>query len=436
MDLNVSSILGFYGSDEASHYVFRHAVRLKENVTKECLEKAVQISMQRYPYHSIEVKAKDDDGNYCIEHNDRHVVVTKAQAAVKLLSKAANYHMHVICYKGHNIFFDVHKAFAEPVMYMKFVKTVIYYYLIEKYHCDLNTVGIRLADSRLHAGECDDPLNTLEPEVLDEIESEDESAEIEDELEDEDCGNEQSFIMKFSDFGYEKKKTLYRIEMDEKSFVQYSKQRDGSPAAVLSSFMFKAISNVHPDLDREIVCGMYHNARHATDNLKTHCNISNIVTVPYSPKLKDKDVPFLATVTRGRVIINSEDEVVRKGLEDKVLQCREVLAESGLENKRRVAHSIMERKYKNITYQIKYIGKILFGNLEPYIESMYTYEDTGIVDLRVVINVIHNRFCISFMKEFSNDVYVKEFVRILEETGIVVDVAGPKDNRTPEVDAD
>lgn len=432
MDLNVSSIVGFYGTDEASHYVFRHAVRLKENVSRECLEKAVQISMKRYPYYSIEVKVKDDDGNYSIEHNDRPVVVAESTDFVKLLSKEANYHMHVICYKGHNIFFDVHKAFAEPVMYMKFVKTVIYYYLIEKYHCDLNTVGIRLADSRLHVGECEDPLNDLEPEP--EVIEEPVDTEKSENEEYEGVEEEQEFIMKFSDFGYEKKKTLYRIEMDEKAFVQYSKQRDGSPASVLSSFLFKAISNVHPDLDREIVCGMYHNARHATDNLKTHSNISRVLTIPYSSKLKDKDVPFLATVTRGRVMINSEDDAVRKGLEKQVIQSREILAEKGLENKHKLARSIMETKYKNITFQVKYIGKILFGNLEPYIESMYTYEDTGIVDLRIVINVIHNRFCISFMQEFANDVYVKEFVRILEETGIVVDVAGPRDNKTPEVE--
>ena len=433
MDLNVSSIVGFYGTDEASHYVFRHAVRLKENVTRECLEKAVQISIKRYPYYAIEVIPKDDDGNYSVEQNERPVVVTESKEGVKLLSKEANYHIHVICYKGHNIFFDVHKAFAEPVMYMKFVKTVIYYYLIEKYHCDLNTVGIRLADSRLHVGECEDPLNDLEPE-LEDIEEPTDVENSENEEADEIGEEEQEFIMKFSDFGYEKKKTLYRIEMDEKSFVQYSKQRDGSPASVLSSFLFKAISNVHPDLDREIVCGMYHNARHATDNLKTHSNISRVLTIPYSSKLKDKDVPFLATVTRGRVMINSEDDAVRKGLEKQIVEAREILAEKGLDNKHKLARSIMETKYKNITFQVKYIGKILFGNLEPYIESMYTYEDTGIVDLRIVINVIHNRFCISFMQEFANDVYVKEFVRILEETGIVVDVAGPRDNKTPEVE--
>ena len=91
----------------------RIRIRMRDLIDPDILRRAVDTTMERYPYFCVELQKKD--GQYVFAENHRPVVITNSLHGVELNSAASNFHMIAFCWRDNWIILDVfHGRRMEP----------------------------------------------------------------------------------------------------------------------------------------------------------------------------------------------------------------------------------------------------------------------------------------------------------------------------------
>lgn len=402
----ISALPRFYAINEHLTNTFRVGIQLEKSVDGEILRRAVDTTMPRYPYFSVKTAIENEE--YVLLHNDAPVVITHGVEPICLGSEAANHHLIAFAYENDIIYFDFFHGLTDAVGSFPFVKTVLYYYLCEREQIALDPKGVHLAESEIPSEEIDDPYPESIPESIRPLGT---------------FKPVQQFCLPERTGPHATERTVFNIRVKESDFMRYSGSHDASPAALTSVLLYKTVQSLHPENVLPIVCGMAHNIRKELGKPLAHQSLAPLLHLKYPESLRNADITKLSTCTRGMIMVQSQEE-------NTLVQVRNSL--KLIERLQGMSHAqkrqFMQRSAQGLgsdTFKVSYAGRMDWGAIEPYIQKAHTYVDVVNSGIMVEIMASNGSFDFCFLQEFSDDIYVRRFMELLDKEGIPATMSDP-----------
>ena len=393
----------FYISSKEMPFNIRIEVSLKEPVCEKCLTNAVNTAIKRFPYFSIRVVEKE--GELLTVPNDLPIVVYSGLDVYPLGSEKVNYHMLAIEYSENTVYFCTSHVITDGGGFEPFMKSVLYYYLSEFYNIQLDSNGIYLIDTPFFDDEIENPY----PEEL---------------MKD----SEPLYVKKCDDYfrlcngGYVKeneKGKVFRFKVRENDMMAFSFDHDGSPSALMSVLMAKAIWDVHPDIKNSIVSAVSFNLRPGLGNRHNYRMLCSSILLEYTEKMKNESILKMCTCSRGMVSLQSQPENVIYYASQRKNRFENLKKISSLDEKKKIiGQKSLEDSVDN-TFSVSYVGKVDYGSLKPYIDTIYNVTDGSTYKTAFIeIASTNGWFNIAFIQGFSSDVYYKSLLNQFNKCNI------------------
>ena len=265
---------------------------LKDEIDCSVMYDAMQKTIKRYPYFAFRI-VRTENGYDKIENQLPITVKDSFSEEIVLGSDAVNYHWVAAACEGKRMNLVIHHMIADGRSAMWFYKTLLYCYVSEKYGIQPDPKGITLPDSPISPDEDVKVFNLLDgedgtmrttvkdPFVIPETVNDD---------------------MK----GY-----LYQVTIPEKEFLASSKGSDNSPLTLLTVYMSKMFQKLCPENEKDIYAGIAIDARNALNCPESRFTNSYVIFVKHSPSKIGLDMERLGTMTRGQIIVQSQEEILR-----------------------------------------------------------------------------------------------------------------------------
>lgn len=407
----------FYICSDEMPFTIRIQIIMKEQVDGDVLAHALRTAMRRYPYFAIEVI--EEDGELLTVHNDRPIVAYEGKQPFPLGGDEVNRHLIAASYCGREISLYTSHVITDGGGFYPLIKSFLYYYVSERYHVALDPDGFRLAEDPFFDDETGNPY----PE-----------AHMRDAAALYDKKPERFFRLRDGGFVTDTQRTVFRFRVNEAEVMAYNHDHDGSPCALFSSLMAKAVWSLHPDLEENLVSAVSCNLRPCLGNRHSYRLLSGALFLTYPKRLRDADVAKLCTCSRGMVTLQNQPENVLQHAR----QWREQF--DGLDKfpgvSRKMEHwgkIALEDACRN-TFSVSYVGNMGLGEPERYIDAMYNMTDGSTwQSVFIEVMLIDGWFDIAFLQGFSSDVYYRAFLEQLRlcSLGFREDEAGAMD--TPKI---
>lgn len=377
---------------------------LKDEIDCSVMYAAMQKTIKRYPYFACRI-VRTETGYDKIENPLPIIVMDSFSEELILGSEAVNFHWVAAACEGRRLKLAVHHMIADGRSAMWFYKTLLYCYISEKYGIQPDPKGIILPDSPISPDEDVKVFNLLDGE----------DGTMRTTVED-------PFVIPET-VNDEMKGYLYQVTIPEKEFLASSKGSDNSPLTLLTVFMSKMFQTLCPENKKDIYAGIAIDARNALNCPESRFTNSYVIFIKHSPSKIGLDMERLGTMTRGQIIVQSQEEIVRYVHNSVMRISAQIRKTTNQGERQRLMHEIYQLVASNPTYTISYVGNPEWGSLEPYIEEEYTLIMNNKLFLEV--NAAGGKFCISWVQGFENDAYVKTLQSLLRENGFHCEVSGP-----------
>ncbi len=408
----------FYVVSDKMPFTIRVEIKLKHSIDGDVMQEAVNRSIKRYPYFAMKVVREGEE--YKTEENTLPLIVYRGKEVYALGSKEVNYHMLAIRYESSEIDFMVSHVITDGGGFFPFIKTVLYYYESIRRREEIESAGFNLEDSEIEKEEIINPypeeiIKKAEPFYVKEVK---------------DC-------FKVKDGGYVKEKDngkVYRFKISYKEAMNASYDNDGSPNALISSLMAKAIWRVHPQEEKSIVSAVSFNMRSGLRNKRSYRMLSSALKVEYPKRLKDENVLKLCTCTRGTISLQSQAENVW-------YECRkrkeffDSIKDLSLEEKKRIVGEKALEDATNNTYSVSYVGRVDYGAIKDEIEADYNITDGSTYKtIFIEIGAVEGWFSIAFIQGFDSEVYYRALLKEIENFKIPYIEEGVSELNTPKIE--
>lgn len=394
-----------YSSTKEHPTVIRIRIRMRDLIDPECMRYAVDTTMTRYPYFCVEMKIPEDN-RWVFVDNKRPVVITNSVCGVELNSEASNFHLISFSWQDNWIVMDVSHALTDGTGAYEVLRTFLYYYCTKCYHTEISEDGVRLSDDVIDDEEWDDPVlkaadlptppRVNMPTALNLITA----AHLEDDTE----------------------STVYSIAVDEKEFMRFNIENDGSPATMIALVLSRAIAKLYPDREDVIRITLALNQRKGLGTPLAHQSLVGGVFLEYKDTLKDWPLERQATAYRGMVYAQTREEVVLAGVASMKGVNQMLMSMATDQERLGMIKMVGARTNSLITATVSYVGKAGFKESEDYIRDFRLWTScAGTVPL-LEVSAVGGRFTIDFIQTFSSPVYVNAFLEELEDNGIRYDL--------------
>ncbi len=407
--MNKADLSGIISSPRKPN-IMQFIITLKDEIDCGIMDHAMQKSIRRYPYFAFRI-IRTENGYDKIENQLPIVVKNSFAEEIVLGSEEVNYHWIAAACEGRRLKLVIHHLIADGRSAMRFYKTLLYCYLSEKYDVQLDPRGITLPDSPISPDE--------DVKVFDLVDGDDGTMRL---------TVENPFVIPET-VDNEMKGYLYQVTIPEKEFLASSKGSDNSPLTLLTVYMAKTIQSLFPENEKDIYAGIAIDARNALHCPESRFTNSYVIFIRHSPAKLCLDMERLGTMTRGQIIVQSDESIVRYVHNSVMRISAQIRSTQDQGEKQRLMHEIYQLVSSNPTYSISYVGNPEWGSLEPYIEEEYTMIMNK--QLFLEVNAAGGNFCISWIQGFQNDAYVKTLQRLLLDNGILCGVSGPFPHEWP-----
>ena len=394
-----------YSSNREHPTVIRIRIRMRDLVDPDCMRYAVDTTMKRYPYFCVELKVGENN-LWEYADNDRPVVITNSLSGVELNSEASHYHLISFSYQDNWIILDVSHALTDGTGAYEVVRTFLYYYCSQRYGVTISDDGVRLAGDVITDEEWDDPVEKATdlptpprmemPPSLNPVTA----AQLENDTE----------------------KTVYSIAIDEKEFMRFNIQNDGSPATMIALLLSRAVARLYPDRKDVIRVTLALNQRGALGTPKAHQSLVGGVFLEYKDALKDWPIERQATAYRGMVFAQTIREKVLAGVASMKGVNQMLMSKESDQERIGIANAIGDMTNRLVTSTVSYVGKAGFQDSEDYIRDFRLWTSSTGTSLLLEVSAVGGRFTIDFHQPFSSPLYVNAFLAELEDNGIKYDL--------------
>lgn len=393
----------FYICSEEMPFTFRICFKMTENVSEAALRYAADMTLRRYPHFAMRIVR--DGEEYLTEANPLPFVVYRDDKVIYPLgSKEVNGHVIAIGYRDREIDLFASHCVTDGGGIAMLIKTLLYYYLCHYTGTVLDPTGIELADSPVYPDEVGNPfpeklITDAEPLYVKKYE---------------DC-------FRLRDGGYvtDHKQTAYRFRVPEKAMMTFSFDNDGSPNALLSVLMTRAIREVHPDVHKNVVCAISFNFRAGIGNRHNAGMLSSAIFADYPDSMRNDGVLKMCTCTRGMITLQSQPENVLYYAKQRKALVESLEKLPTLDERCRFIGRRALEDANNNTFSVSYVGKADMGSIAPYIESIYNVTDGSTYENAFLeVTALNGNFNIALLQGFSSDVYYRALLRQFDICGI------------------
>lgn len=411
-----SEYRSMYSCNREHPTVIRIRIRMRDLIDPDCMRYAVDTTMTRYPYFCVEIKIREGNRWEYID-NERPVVITNSLNGVELNSEASNYHLISFSWQDNWIIMDVSHAMTDGTGAYEVVRTFLHYYCSKRYDAAISDDGVRLPGETIEAEEWDDPVlkatdlptppRVEYPTSVNPVTA----AHLEDDTE----------------------STVYSIAIDEKEFMRFNIENDGSPATMISLLLSRAIAKLYPDRKDVIRITLALNQRGALGAPSAHQSLVGGVFLEYKDKMKDWPLERQATAYRGMVFAQTMEETVLAGVASQKGINQMLMSKTTDQERLGIAKAIGDMTSRIITATVSYVGKAGFKDSEDYIRDFRLWTSgTGTI-LLLEVSAVGGRFTIDFLQPFSSPIYVNAFLAELEDNDIKYDLQDVKKLELPNV---
>ena len=376
-------------------------IDLKDDVDAAVLKTAANTAIKRYPYYSVKM-VLDDENRYLLKENGAEIAVLPVRAKARVLgSDEVNRHFVYIEYGERTVYFSWFHALCGANGMMEYAATVLYEYFRAVSGEDIDTAGIKMADSSPVPGErwlpapgelgTDEPLYRpkhtkslcrILPLILDTV----------------------------------RPVYAYEIEIPQKGLMDYAKNNDGSPAAAIAVLLAKAYGNTKKEKDGAVLCYMAHNVRGELGHVESTCDLVNSLPIYYTDEILQKPSDLIGTYTRTQITLLSQSEYAAESYRRYLCnaeQCEKLpTLKERVEYAKKHNHNVQPQLP---TYIVSYVGRFPAKGLEKYIESIHTYTFGGMV---AELNAVGDKIFLTYNIRRSEKRIFDSFCREMDTAGI------------------
>lgn len=391
----------------------RSGITLTEPVDGKVLKDAVRSAILRYPYFSVRLVRRGEE--YVMEHNSAEFAVSPEGRTVCLGTEESNGHLMAFAYKDNTIYIDSSHYVMDGTAQFPFVKTLLYYYLHAVHPEEtFDMAGIALSDSEIPAEELDDDPYPDEPvEAVSPMEF---------------ARPDEIILLEDQPQGYENRGqwTSFRIMIPQGNLMKYASSVDGSPASFFASVMYLVISDLYPGDSRPVVCGMQHQFRNALGRPKSHLCHVNIAPLVYPARLRGRDISALNTMTRGMILLRSNDDTDLLSVNAHIRNERSIQKLTLPDKFEYMRKAVLDGIGKN-TFEVSYTGRVPFSGLDKYVTAFTPYIDMTLSGgISIEIFAVGENFEINLMQRNNDASYVRQFAKQLEMHGVKYTLLAPE----------
>ena len=405
-----------YTTTKETPTVIRIRIRMRDLIDPAILRRAVDTTMERYPYFCVELQKKE--GGFVYAENHRPVVISDSLHGAELNSEETNYHMIAFCWQDNMIILDVFHGLTDGTGAYEVVRTLLYYYCSERYNVSLKEDGIRLVGDEISAEEWIDPVvsrtdlptpkqNELMSDALNVITT---------------AGLEE-----------DRRHTVYSVAISEKEFMRFNLDNDGSPGTMVALLLSRAIAKLFPESENAIRIALCVNQRKALNAPLAHQSLVGGVMLEYKDKLRDWSLEMQGTAYRGMVFAQTQEENVLRGIASFKGVNGMLLTKESDQERIGVASYINSLASKFTTATVSYVGKADYKEAEQYIRDFRLWTSPLGNNLLVEISAVNGRFTLDFLQSFSSPVIVNAFLKELDENGIIYDLQDVNELELPNI---
>lgn len=390
-----------YGTSDAHPFTFRVRLRMTDPVSGEALNAAVPAAMARYPYFSIKVEAAGTELDTVF--NDAPVPVHEGSTPPCLGTEAANGHFIAVSYQNNDIYIDVHHGLTDGTGLERFAKTLVYHYVSLRYGVEPDPTGILTADQPISEKEAGDPFSYAPLKPTAPIYT---------------YKPEQAFDLAGKNKDTSGLNTTFYLKLREQNVMNFCKKHDGSPSAIISALLYKAILKNHPEAEEPIVAGIAYSLRDAYNVPESHGNLAGLVHVKYPRKAKSYSYTELGTMTRSIILLQSQPEntLCADAGKQYITQYLKSLPDHATRTE--TYTGFMRRAIGMDTFNLSYIGRQDWSAFAEYVDGYYTIVPLMTSPLSVELNAVNGWFNMTVSQSFSSDRYIRSFMELLTQCGI------------------
>ena len=406
--ITTGSLMHVYGAFGAKvHYTARLTVRLTDPVDAGILQRALDRTQERYPYFCVTLKkGMDEQGGreiFCYEENPRPVALLHRDEKVCLNTEDTNYHVWAVCYNEDRIHLDFFHGITDGTGMYKVLATLLYYYCVERYGI-AKQEGIGLAGDIISPEETADPQDTIEsPEEL---------------------GSKIpaiSFLPAFTaetDGGLTPSEaTILDVEIPEQAFIRFTSSHDASPGTMVSILLARALDELYPERDKDIINAYVINARPMVNARKTYHNCLGMAVLSYD-RIKGMPITKQSTIYRGMTFRQSYDEVVKNSVAGSAEASRKAAAEAeSVDALKEVFGGMFNGGEGFFSFLVSYTGKWPYPELGQYILEFWAHPPNTF-SLMAEIGAAGDKIFLSIQQRFREDCVREAFLRQLDKHGI------------------
>lgn len=393
-------------------------VVMKEPVDASTLKAAAEKAFCRFPYYHKQIFI-DQDGGIDLIPNPRPIRVNPvSKKHPTLFSQEANYLPCSIAYEDNCIYFHMYHGMCGGCGTFVWVKTTLYEYLCACYGVQPEPGTTILTQTPVQPEEyafpkledipSHSPIPSVNPSDV--------------------WFPGLEYLLGFGRLLYSDS-IHHELEIPKDALMHYAKTNDGTPMAVMTAVMFKALSQALPKNKLPFRAKSNHNYRAAVGCPKTHHDLRSPVFYFFPNHAKDWPLEKICTTIRGATLLQTEPEYAYDTLRRFYEFTSGVDNVQGMKEKRKYAKENSQQVFKlHSTFNINYTGQEDWGGMTEYVDQVYVVTDAHLL---LEIADVGDKFCISFMQMIKKKDYLDNLCQILTQEGIPYTFRGTRKNRLP-----
>ena len=393
---------------------------MKDEIDSSVMEKAVGITMPRFPYFSVRAEVNENQ-SYVLVHNDAPVAVLKDHAKLPAIGSAeVNRHLLFVSYLGREVYFNINHTFGMGHSFFHWAISVLYQYVTMKYGVSLNCPSILKPDSSIPDDELWEPSleNIPEEEPLFLPKKQESFFPLKDYL--------NGMLNPFQKFH-----SYYAFTFDQKDFVGLAKNHDSSVNSLMVILMFKALAKILPENEKKIVGGVSARTAPALGHPLAHGCFVRQLHINLDRKQAGLDLTELGTITRGQMVLQLDESNSIAETRSLIQYYSAIDEQKTLKDKKKYAVTRSPLRGSDAimnSFVVSYSGNFDLGDLAEYIDSYYAISDGH---LMLEVTAKGDKIYLAFQQMIRNTKYVDAFKAVLEENGISYQVEGPFKKNLP-----
>ena len=417
-----SELRTIYETTAFDPHTFRIAIRLKDVVDGAMLRRAVEQTMERYPYFRVRVSV--EGGKVVFAENPAPVPVIQTDQRIVLGGGQTSGHLIAFCCWDNWLYIDAYHGLTDGGGIAPLIRTLLYYYCGAFFGDALSTDGVRLGDSAVSDEEWDDPAaHRISAEhSLSAVKWDKPAYQI----------GASGIAQITSDC------IVHNIRIPEAEFMQFNLSNDGSPATIVALLLARSIDALRGQEDNPAVIAMCVNQRRALRAPLAHQSLVGDVRLPYTDRLRALPFSTQATCFRGMVALQSDEDMVLEEIRQYQTLIAHLETLDGHPARRACCVSRMKALSGCITATVSYVGKANLGDLERYIQEYAALPSTALpsthVPLTIEMSAVNGYFFLNFIQYFREPAFFRAFIRQLRDKHIDYDILNSAEALYPGVE--